>query len=119
MSTTVNGSEPKETGSGTRKRRGWAWTVTVLFAVLILIPSMLGFVMKFRELMYLSQGETDGGFAITPVVNYLFASLGFLCLIMWAAFNGMFNDLEKPKYLMLENEARLDAEEEKLHGSAH
>lgn len=93
------------------RRKGLAWIITIIFAVLILIPSMLGFVMKFMELINLSQGETDGGFAITPVVNYLFASAGFFFLLLWAAVNGMFNDLEKPKYLMLENEERLDAEE--------
>ena len=92
----------------TPRRRGIAWTVTIIFAVLILIPSMLGFVMKFMELVHLTQGETDGGFAITPVVNYLLASAGFFFLLLWAGINGMFNDLEKPKHLMLENEHRLD-----------
>jgi nitrogen fixation-related uncharacterized protein len=42
------------------------------------------------------------------VVNYLLASLGFFCLLMWAALNGMFRDLEQPKYNMLENERELD-----------
>ena len=69
---------------------------------------MLGFVMKFLELINLTQGDADGGFAITPVVNYLFASAGFFFLLLWAAINGMFNDLEQPKFLMLENEEKLD-----------
>ena len=90
--------------------RSAAWTITIVFGVLILIPSMLGFMMKFGELVKLTKGVSDGGgFAITPVVNYLLASLGFFCLLMWAALNGMFRDLEKPKYLMLENERELDA----------
>jgi len=72
---------------------------------------MIGFVMKFMELINLSQGETDGGFAITPVVNYLLAGAGFFFLLLWAAVNGMFNDLKKPKYLMFKNEERLDTEE--------
>ena len=91
------------------RRSGIAWIVTIFFAVLILIPSMFGFVMKFLELINLTQGEADGGFAITPVVNYLFASAGFFFILLWAAINGMFNDLEKPKYTMLENEQRLDS----------
>lgn len=86
----------------------WAWIVTIVFAVLILIPSMLGFVMKFRELVALTNGDTDGGFAITPVVNYLLASLGFFCLLLWAARNGMFRDIEHPKYVMLQQEKELD-----------
>ncbi len=92
-----------------QKNRSIAWTITIVFGVLILIPSMLGFVMKFGELMSLTQGAEDGGFAITPVVNYLLASAGFFFLLMWAAVNGMFRDLERPKYLMLENERELDS----------
>lgn len=92
-------------------RRSVAWSVTIVFAVLILIPSMLGFVMKFRELMALTNdagGGAEGGFAITPVVNYLLASTGFFFLLLWAAFNGMFRDLEQPKHVMLQNEMELD-----------
>ena len=96
-------------GDSSRKDRSIAWTITVVFGVLILIPSMLGFVMKFGELMTLTGDTGDGGFAITPVVNYLLASLGFFFLLLWAAVNGMFRDLERPKYLMLENERELDA----------
>ena len=96
-------------GSSNRKDRSIAWTITIVFGVLILIPSMLGFVMKFGELMTLTGGSSEGGFAITPVINYLLASLGFFFLLMWAALNGMFRDLERPKYLMLENERELDA----------
>ncbi|MEZ6131986.1 MAG: hypothetical protein R3C59_25270 [Planctomycetaceae bacterium] len=91
-----------------RKGATLAWVVTIIFAVLILIPSMLAFVMKFMELIHLTQGESDGGFAITPVVNYLLASAGFFFMLLWAAMNGMFNDLEKPKYHMLDNEKLLD-----------
>lgn len=86
------------------------WAVNFLLGVPILLVSMIGFGLKFLELINLTQGETDGGFAVTPVVNYLLASAGFLCLLLAAALNGMFNDIEKPKYLMLENEKRLDAE---------
>ena len=90
------------------RQRSVAWIVTIVFGVVILIPSMAGFVMKFLELIHLTQGDADGGFAITPVVNYLFASLGFFFLLLWAAVNGMFADLELPKHTMLENEAALD-----------
>ena len=42
-------------------------------------------------------------------MNYLLASFGFLLLFVWAAANGMFHDIEGPKYTMLVNEDRLDA----------
>ena len=89
--------------------RSGAWTITIVFGVIILIPSLLGFAMKFGELVTLTKNVShSGGFAITPVVNYLLASLGFFCLLLWAALNGMFHDLEQPKYNMLENERELD-----------
>jgi hypothetical protein len=89
--------------------RSFAWTITIIFGVIILLPSLMGFVIKFGELLALTNDSDDGGFAITPVVNYLLASLGFFLLLLWAAFNGMFRDLERPKYLMLDNERELDA----------
>jgi hypothetical protein len=88
----------------------WSRRATLLLAVLILIPSLWGFGSKFREFLLLVRGEADGTFALTPVVNYLLASLGFLCLFGWAALHGMFHDIERPKRAMLETEARLDAE---------
>ena len=82
--------------------------VTGVLALLILIPSMMGFADKFYQLVILCQGDADGAFAITPVVNYLLASLGFFFLLCWAALNGMFRDIEEPKRAMLETEALLD-----------
>lgn len=88
--------------------------VTGILALLILIPSMLGFADKFYQLVILCRGETEGAFAITPVVNYLLASLGFFCLLCWAALNGMFRDIEEPKQQMLETETLLDANDAAL-----
>ena len=42
------------------------------------------------------------------MVNYMLASLGFLCMLIWATINGMFYDIEKPKEIMLEREQQLD-----------
>lgn len=89
----------------------WQTWVTVLLAVLILIPSGYGFVGKFVELVRLARGQPDGAFAVAPVVNYLLASLGFLCLLLWAAAHGMFRDVERPKYELLAREACLEGME--------
>lgn len=86
----------------------------VLAVVVFLGPSMFGFVTKFIEFFVLFRGEADGVFAITPICNYLLASLGFMCLLGWAALRGMFADIEAPKRTMLEIENRLDAWE-RLH----
>jgi hypothetical protein len=91
--------------SRTRARQRW---LTLLLAFLFLGPSMFGFVTKFVEFIHTFRGTPDGIFAITPIINYLLASLGFLCMLIWATWNGMFDDIERPKYSMLENEAALD-----------
>jgi hypothetical protein len=85
---------------------------TIVFAVVILVPSMLGFANKFREFIMIFRGEVDGVFAISPIMNYLLASLGFFFLFCWAIAHGMFRDLERPKYAMLENERRLDEQDD-------
>ncbi len=85
-----------------------AW-ITLGMAVLILLPSMYGFIGKFIEFVHISRGEEGGEFAVAPIMNYLLASAGFFCMLLWAAWNGMFRDIEKPKYEFLENEARIDA----------
>jgi hypothetical protein len=41
-------------------------------------------------------------------MNYLLASLGFFCLLLWAAANGMWRDVEQAKLDMLEREKLLD-----------
>jgi hypothetical protein len=70
---------------------------------------MYGFVGKFIEFVHVFRGVPGGQFAVAPILNYLLASLGFFMLLLWAAANGMFTNIEQPKYAMLENEARLDA----------
>lgn len=82
--------------------------ITLLLAVLILIPSGYGFAGKFLELIHVYRGESEGAFAVAPMLNYLLASLGFFCLLLWAAAQGMFRDIESPKYALLEREAELD-----------
>ena len=82
--------------------------ITLLLAVLILIPSGYGFAGKFIELIRVYRGESEGAFAVAPMMNYLLASLGFFCLLLWAGAHGMFRDIESPKYEMLQQEELLD-----------
>jgi hypothetical protein len=85
--------------------------VVLLMALAVLVPSLYGFGTKFLEFVALYRGDVEGVFAISPILNYLLASCGFLLLFGWAVLGGMFRDIEQPKYAMLENEARLDREE--------
>ena len=89
-------------------RAGRPAAITLFFAAIILVPSMVGFVAKFAEFINTFRGDSEGVFAVMPMVNYILASLGFFCLLLWATINGMFRDLEKPKHDMLEHEDALD-----------
>ena len=80
--------------------------LTWLFAALVLIPTILGFANKFLDLILVVQGDEEGAFAITPIMNYLLATAGFLCLLLWTAAQGAFRDLDAPSRTMFENEQR-------------
>jgi hypothetical protein len=83
---------------------------TAAFAILILVPSLIGFAMKFREFLALWNDE-DGAFTVVPVVNYLLATAGFFLLLCWATLHGMFRNIERPKYDMLRQEQELEEDE--------
>ena len=74
---------------------------------------MYGFAGKFYEFIHIFRGETDGAFAVAPILNYLLASGGFLLLLLWATLNGMFHDIERPKHAMLDRERQLDEAQRK------
>ena len=88
--------------------------VIQLISVIILGFCCYGFGSKFIELVRLVVGDNqaaqEGVFAVAPLMNYLLASAGFLCLLGWAAMHGMFRDIEKPKQTMLDVNAKLDEE---------
>jgi hypothetical protein len=87
--------------------------VVAALAVVILGFCVWGFGSKFVELVRLvlsdEEAQSEGIFAVTPVINYLLASLGFLCLFGWATAHDMFRNIEQPKQTMLDTEAMLDA----------
>ena len=96
--------------NATTRPAGPRMRVTVILAIVILVPALLGFGKKFFEFLSLL-GDAEGSFAVLPVLNYLLMSLGFLFLFAWAMMHGMFRNIEGPKFTMLDNEAKLDAEE--------
>ena len=89
--------------------RATRWFTRVM-AVLVLGISLYGFGGKFIEFVWLFWGDPEGMFAISPMTNYLLASMGFLCMFFWAMSRGTFHDVERPKYNMLETEELLDAQ---------
>ena len=90
-------------------RRKWVSRLfTIGTALLILTPALLGFSRKFYAFLLEAWGSDDGSFAVGPVINYLLASVGFLLMLGWAAFHGMFRDIEQPKRAMLDLQNALD-----------
>ena len=107
--TTSSADDPaRERLAGTPRGRS---ITTIVLALLILPLAGWWFGVKFMELIAVARGEPDGVFAVSPIVNYLLASVGFLLLFVWATLNGMFHDIERPKQQMLETEAWLDQQE--------
>ena len=86
----------------------------IVLALVILVPALLGFGTKFVDFLILVRDE-EGAFTVMPILNYLLVSFGFLLLFGWAVLHGMFRDIERPKYTMLDNEKRLDEESEREH----
>ena len=82
----------------------WTWLV----GAAVLIPSILGFANKFLDLMIIAQGDEDGAFALTPMINYLLATAGFFCMLMYAVTQGAFHDINEPSRAMFENELELE-----------
>jgi nitrogen fixation-related uncharacterized protein len=92
--------------------RAQMW-VTLIFGLVVFIPCALGFGNKLLELIQLSKGDAEGRFALTPVVNYLLATLGFLCMFLWGAMRGTFHDVEEAKQRMLDDDRRIDEESQR------
>jgi len=104
-------------GKPAKSTRSSFWT-TFVFAALILIPCFVAFSNKLREFILLYRHQVDGVFAISPIVNYLLASVGFFFLFWWGICNGMFSQMEEPKRSFLEQEWRLDAAQARYEAEA-
>lgn len=105
-----------DTTPSTRRQNRRSLWATLGFALVVLIPSLYGFGGKFIELIQLYRGDVEGVFAISPILNYLLASLGFFCLFCWAVMQGMFRDIELPKRTMLDLQNELDRHEQERSG---
>ncbi len=92
------------------KKRTRAQRLTLIFTMLVFfVPAGFGFAVKLYEFLAVANdGASEGTFMLVPVLNYFIVFMGMLCMLAWAATNGMFRDIEKPKFDMLERERRLD-----------
>lgn len=86
------------------------WVLYFLVGTIVLAG--LGFIVKLVEFS-LSWIQSDGhDFAIVPVATYLAVAGGYMCLFAWAWRRRMFDDIEGPKYRMLEMQDAFDRGEE-------
>ena len=92
----------------TRLRLSKKTLAVIVIGLAVIIPSAPGFIDKLVQFFKLAQEEEGGGFALVPIMNYLLVAIGFICLMVWATINGMFRQIEKPKYTMLEQEEAID-----------
>ena len=96
----------------TPKRRTTTKAIVItVITVGIVLPGGYGFVSKFVQFLRTLTTDSGGGFTIVPIMNYLLVAAGFGCLLAWAVVHGMFRDIEKPKYTLLDQEKALDARE--------
>lgn len=91
--------------SGSRLKK---W-VMVLITIGIIVPGGYGFIEKFIQFVRTLRTDDAGGFTIIPICNYLIVTAGMACLLVWATTRGMFRDIERPKFTMLEREQRIEA----------
>ena len=66
------------------------------------------FIYKLYEFISTASKGQLPGFAIATVVSYFLATMGFLCLAVWAFLRGHYHDIEEPKLRLLQTEAELD-----------
>jgi len=91
-----------------RGRVGPKAILLIVMAVAVVVPAAIGFITKFVYFVRTLHSDSAGSFAIVPMINYLAVAAGFFCLLIWAAYRGMFRDIEGPKFTMLDREDRLD-----------
>lgn len=82
-----------------------------VMAIVILVPAAFGFGDKLWEFIHTLNTVEDAGYTIIPISTYFLVAGGMACLFGWAIYNGMFKDIEAPKYDMLEHEQELDEHE--------
>jgi len=83
-----------------------------VMAIIILVPACFGFGTKLWEFIRTLNSDQEAGYTIIPISNYFLVAGGMACLFGWAIYNGMFRDIEAPKYDMLEHERELDENSE-------
>lgn len=86
---------------GRRPARARRWLTAIMMVAVLL--GGLGFAYKIVQFSKEALG-VEGVTFVVPVLVYVVMALGFICLLLWATARGMFHDVERPKYRMLERE---------------
>lgn len=83
------------------------------FGVFVIVAGALGFGAKLLEMIMTAVRGREHAFTAPPVVGYLFVAGGYLFLLGAATLQGMFRNVERPKYRMLELEEEINEAEDR------
>jgi len=100
--------EADMTEEHTPDKRGTKFWIWVAVVALGLLAAGSGFVFKLTEFIKVAQNKEAESFAIVPVVTYFCVTGGFICLFIWNYLRGGFNNVERPKYDMLERHEEIN-----------
>ena len=96
-------------------KKFWIWVGIVALG---LLAAGSGFVFKLTEFIKVAQNKEAESFAVVPVVTYFCVTAGFICLFIWNYLRGGFDNIERPKYEMLERDEEIDRHDLPHHGAA-
>ncbi len=97
--TKVHGSQSSRRGMG-------QWICRIM--LLAVFVGGTGFVYKLVQFTREAMGDEVASFAAVPVLTYVCVAVGFLSLFLWSISRGQFQDVEAPKFRLLEQEEEYD-----------
>jgi Cytochrome oxidase maturation protein cbb3-type len=86
------------------------WWLTALWVTIVVVAA-LAFIFKMTEFAFTwadPAADRFGGFAFIAVGSYLLGMFPILLLMLWAVLRGHFQDIEQPKYRMLELQEEIE-----------
>lgn len=92
-----------------RTLRGRTHIITLVIVTLLIIgPGAYGFLDKLIQFAWTIRNDPYGNFTMVPLSNYMIVAFGMTCMLIWATAHGMFRDVERPKFTMLEQEEEIE-----------
>jgi len=81
--------------------------VVFAFAIVVMVVAGTSFVYKMTEFAMTIVKDDVEGFGAVAVATYLIGMLPIVFVTLWAVVSGMFADIERPKFRLLELDREL------------